>query len=207
MPVDLAGSRDYARELRARAGAAALPATPAAAEAQDQAVLHMEGPEASSHAGPEAGAVAGANAGPRAAPAPSHPAAGDARALRRLFLELPCLMCRVRMAALPQGQGLFRQQQALLGRLDLVSLAAGTMPALALAAPGQPLGLDGQLRRARHSQRAVAALDEAWALLARFELADDAALAGLLDEADRIVANLEHAIDGRKRVAAMGEAA
>ncbi|MDB5748378.1 MAG: hypothetical protein JWP72_3226, partial [Massilia sp.] len=51
------------------------------------------------------------------------------------------------------------------------------------------------------SVRAAAALDEAWALLARLERADDAALAGLLDEADRIVANLEHEMAGRKRVA------
>lgn len=168
VPVDLAGSRDYARELLARVDAAPAPAAQAA-------------PAASG-------------------PKPFDPALDDARALRRLFLELPCLMCRVRLAALPQGQGLFRQQQALLGRLDLVSLAASTMPALALAAPGQPLACEQQLRRARHSLRAEAALDEAWALLARLERADDAALAGLLDEADRIVANLEHDMAGRKRV-------
>ncbi|MDB5748624.1 MAG: hypothetical protein JWP72_3472, partial [Massilia sp.] len=115
VPVDLAGSRDYARELQARVDAA-----PAASSATP----HIEG------------------AAPAAA-APG-PAPDDARALRRLFLELPCLMCRVRLAALPQGQGLFRQQQALLNRLDLVSLAANAMPALALAAPGQPLALAQQ---------------------------------------------------------------
>ncbi|MFC5458817.1 hypothetical protein [Massilia niabensis] len=172
VPVDLAGSRDYARELQARVDPATAPDLPG-----------------------------GAAPAATASPAAFDPAAADARALRRLFLELPCLMCRVRMAALPQGQGLFRQQQALLGRLDLVSLAAGTMPALALAAPGQPLAMDQQLRRARHSLRAAAALDEAWALLARLERADDDALAGLLDEADRIVANLEHDMDGRKALA------
>ena len=45
------------------------------------------------------------------------------------------------------------------GRLDLVSLSVGTMPALELAAPGQPLAPEEQLRRARHSRRAAAALD------------------------------------------------
>ena len=183
VPVDLAGRRDYARELQARAEPAPAAAAPACAA-----------PQASP-----------APAAP--APAAFDPAREDARALRRLFLELPCLMCRVRMAALPQGQGLFRQQQELLGRLDLVSLAAGTMPALALAAPGQPLDPGQQLRRARHSARAAAALDEAWALLARLERAEEAALAGLLDEADRIVANLEHDMDARKRVTGEPEGA
>ena len=126
--------------------------------------------------------------------------AGDAHALRRLFLELPCVMCRVREAALPQGPTLFRQQQALLQRLDLVCLAASTMPALGLAAPGQPLALEVQLQRATHSLQAGAALDEAWALLARLEVAGDEDLAGLFDEADRIVANLEQALAERKRV-------
>jgi hypothetical protein len=126
--------------------------------------------------------------------------AGDAHALRRLFLELPCVMCRLREAALPQGPQLFRQQQALLQRLDLACLAASTMPALGLAAPGQALAQDVQLRRAGSSLQAAAALDEAWALLARLELAGDEDLAALFDEADRIVANLEQALAERKRV-------
>lgn len=176
VPVDLDGSRDYAQELRERAQAE-----------RAGAALPAVQPEA---------------------PAAFDPAAQDARTLRRLFLELPCLMCRVRLATLPQGQGLFRRQQDLLARLDLLSLAAGTMPALALAAPGQPLDLGQQVRRARHSLRAQAALDEAWALLARVERADEAdsgALAGLFDEAERIVSNLEHHMDGRRQVAAPGE--
>ncbi|MEN3276402.1 MAG: hypothetical protein V7631_2192 [Massilia sp.] len=184
VPVDLAGSRDYARELRARVAQAAL--SPALSPAVLPSGLQR-------------------GRGPGLQAEAFDPALEDARALRRLFLELPCLMCRVRLAALPQGQGLFRRQQALLGRLDLVCLAAGTMPALGLAAPGQPLAPDAQVRRARHSRRAAATLDEAWALLARFERADEAMLAGLLDEAERIVANLEHDMDERKRVAPEGE--
>jgi hypothetical protein len=137
---------------------------------------------------------------------PFDPAAADARALRRLFLELPCVMGRLRMAVLPPGQELFRQHQALLARLDLASLSVGTMPALELAAPCQPLAPAQQLRRSRHSRRALAALDEAWSLLARLERAGEAQLGQLFDEAERIVANLELDLAAR-RVAAPGQEA
>jgi len=126
-------------------------------------------------------------------------APGDAEALRRLFLELPCVMCALRLAVLPPGQELFRQQQALLLRLDQVSLSFATMPALELLAPGQPLAPTMQARRASHTVAAAVALDEAWALLARLSLAAPDQLANLFDEADRIAANLEwHA--GRRRL-------
>jgi hypothetical protein len=153
----------------------------------------------------EAAPVAAAQA-PSAAPA-FDPAAADARALRRLFLELPCVMGRLRLAVPPRGPHLFRQLQALLQRLDLVSLSAGTMPALELAAPGQPLAPGAQLRRARHSVRAAGALDEAWALLARLERAGEAELPDLLDDADRVVSNLEHDCAARRSMLADGEAA
>ncbi|XYJ08833.1 hypothetical protein ACSUZJ_15670 [Telluria sp. B2] len=180
VPVDLGASRDYAQALRARA-----------ALAQDEPFI-----------GAEPAAAPSAPARTQAAAAqPFDPAQEDARALRRLFLELPCVMCRLRLAALPSGQALFRQQQALLQRLDLACLAAASMPALALAAPGQPLAPEQQSRRAHHSVRAAAALDEAWALLARLERAGDEGLALLFDDAERIVANLEHEFDGRKLVA------
>jgi hypothetical protein len=135
------------------------------------------------------------------------PAGADARALRRLFLELPCVMGRLRLAVLPRGQDLFRQHQALLQRLDMVNLSAATMPALELAAPGQPLAHGAQLRRARHSVRAAHALDEAWALLARLERSGEEGWPALFDEADRIVANLEHDCAERRRALADGEAA
>jgi len=187
VPVDLRGSRDFAQELRARA-----------VHMADAPFLGLE--PAVLPAAPAPAAL------PPSAPAAAKPlserqfdaAIADARALRRLFLELPCLMCRVRQAALPSGQAQFRQQQDLLRRLDLVCLAASTMPALGLAAPGQPLAAGQQQRRARHSLQAAAALDEAWALLARFELAADQDLDILFDDADRIVANLEHALGERK---------
>ncbi|CAN7432484.1 hypothetical protein [Massilia sp. LjRoot122] len=132
------------------------------------------------------------------------PALEDAKALRRLFLELPGLMCGLRLAVLPADCAGFRRHQELLRRLDLVSLSVGTMPALALAAPGQPLAGSEQLRRARHSRRAAAALDEAWALLARMKLSDVAAVPALLEELDRIVANLECDCAARREVAGEG---
>ncbi|PQO98286.1 hypothetical protein C5614_13115 [Massilia phosphatilytica] len=150
----------------------------------------------------------------RAVPvAPAHvvekvvPDVADAKSLRRLFLELPCLMCGLRLGALPSGQDQFRQQQALLQRLDRLAVELTTMPALVLAAPGQPLALDEQLRRMRHSRRATVALDEAWALLARLEGAQGERLAALYDEAERIVANLEADCAGRRAAKHVAEAA
>ncbi|MBQ5949892.1 hypothetical protein [Massilia sp. ST3] len=151
--------------------------------------------------------LAASGAAPAAIPAPLvvheeafDPACEDARALRRLFLELPCLMCSLRMAVLPADQSQFRQHQELLRRLDLVSLGVGTMPALELAAPNQALEGGEQLRRARHSRRAAVALDEAWALLARLKQAGDVTPAPLFDEADRIVSNLEADTAARRAV-------
>ena len=132
-----------------------------------------------------------------AAPVRADPHPSDAQALRRLFLELPSITCALRLAALPPGQALFRQHQGLLQRLDLIGLSVATMPALELAAPGQALSPDQQTRRARHSAAAAVALDEAWSLLARLSLAG---LEPLLDEADRIVANLELHSSARRLV-------
>lgn len=129
------------------------------------------------------------------------PPDADARALRRLFLELPRLTSALRLAALPPGQELFRQHQSLLRRLDQVSLSVATMPALELAAPGRRLDPRQQGRRARHSVHAAAALDEGWALLARLKTG---ALPAVFDDADRIVSNLER--DSAARRMAEGEA-
>jgi hypothetical protein len=182
VPVDLGDSRDYARELAARA--------------QRPAALPAAG---------EAATTAPATASPPAAR--FDPAVEDAKALRRLFLELPCLMCGLRLAAMPAAQAQFHRQQALLQRLDLVSVGVNAMPALGLAAPGQPLDMDNQLRRARHSRRACVSLDEGWALLARLRQAGEAGLPLLYDEAERILANLEADCAGRRAIADEGEAA
>ena len=123
--------------------------------------------------------------------------AADAQALRRLFLELPSVMCALRLAVLPPGQALFQRHRALLLRLDLASVTVCTMPALDLAAPNQPLDELRQDRRAHASLRAAATLDEAWALLARLPHAPDEAMPALLDDFDRIGANLEEALIAR----------
>ena len=139
-------------------------------------------------------------------------AADDAHALRRLFLELPVLSSGLRQVALPPGQALFLAHRSLLQRIALIALDVNTMPALALAAPNQPLSARQQARRARHSAEAVRALDQAWALLARLQLAanplqfgaacgsadPEPILAALLDEADRIVSNLDHHLAQRR---------
>lgn len=126
--------------------------------------------------------------------------ADDARALRRLFLELPRFTSALRLAPLPSGQDYFRQQQSLLRRLDQVTLSVSTMPALEFAAPGRRLNAHQQARRARHSVHAAKALDEAWGLLARIKTGSPD---HVLDDADRIVANLEH--DSAARRTAEGE--
>ncbi|UVW26900.1 hypothetical protein [Massilia sp. H6] len=135
--------------------------------------------------------------------------AEDARSLRRLFLELPRILCGLRLAVFPPDCATFRQHQELLRRLDLVGLSAATMPALALAGPQVPLDASEQLRRARHARRAAAALDEAWALLARIKQREGAmagaVVGSLLDEADRIVANLESACAARRAISEVAE--
>ncbi len=138
--------------------------------------------------------------GARQAAAPVAPvaapdvAAQDARALRRLFLELGSVGSGLRLVELPSGR--FREQQALLQRLGLVTLQVSTMPALAWSAPDRPLPAAGQLRRMQASLRAAQALDEAWGLLARLRQGDESAV--LFDGADRIVANLEQAVAARR---------
>lgn len=120
----------------------------------------------------------------------------DATALRRLFLELPALCAGLRVLALPAGA--FAAHRELLQRLALAGLAVNTMPTLALAAPGVPLDPAMRERRAAASAAAVAALDEAWSVLARMKQAGfDAAR----DDLDRVVANLETTLAQRRLVA------
>lgn len=120
----------------------------------------------------------------------------DATALRRLFLELPALSAGLRVLALPDGA--FASHRELLQRLALAGLAVNTMPTLVLAAPGVPLDVAMRERRTVASAAAVAALDEAWSVLARMKQAGfDAAR----DDAERVVSNLEHALAQRRLVA------
>lgn len=131
---------------------------------------------------------------------PFDPVMADARALRRLFLELPAVMAGLRQAALPAGCEAFHRHKALLQQFDSANLVVGTMPSLSLEAPGIVLDASGQVRRARKAQEATAALDEAWALLARLRLAGEAQLPALWDEAERIGANLSMALAARRAV-------
>jgi hypothetical protein len=179
IPVDLSSSRNYASMLLERTVGWAPEPTPLDAET-----------------------TRGLESQPCKPGAPFDAPASDKAALRRLFLELPSLMTGLRLAVLPADASLFRQQQTLMQRLDLVSLSVTTMPALELSAPGEPLAAIEQIRRARHSQRAASTLDDAWALLARFEPAQADDLPMLFDELDRLVANLEHHCSGRRAVGA-----
>jgi hypothetical protein len=120
----------------------------------------------------------------------------DGAALRRLFLELPALSAGLRQIALPQAA--FRQQQALLQRLSLLALDASTMPSLNWITPDREATQAQRIARADQSSRAAAALDEAWALLAQMNVAAQQQAAGLLNDADRILANLEYHLANRR---------
>ena len=175
VPVDLGAHVDFASQLAARsAGTTAQPAAVEWAQRAAQA-LRLPGDAARDQE------------------------ASDARALRRLFLELPCVMSGLRLA-LPLAQVPFTAQRTLLDRLDAASLSVDTMPAFMLAAPSEPLDAESRARRAGASLAALEALDEAWALLARVRSACAAGDAAA-DEADRIVANLEDALSARRSTA------
>ncbi|MQA40324.1 hypothetical protein [Rugamonas aquatica] len=184
VPVDLGDQIDFADVLKARATeeAAAIAVSAAiAAPPPDQPSMAPVTP---------AGATR-----PDAAPATARQ---DAFGLRRLFLELPSLSGGLRVLVLPDGLPVFQQHQALLLRLGMAALNVNTMPSLAWAAPDQPLPHEEQARRTGQTLLAVQALDEAWALLARLQLAAHVQWPGLLDEADRICANLETGLAFRR---------
>jgi hypothetical protein len=187
VPVDLGEQVDFAEVLKARAPA------PAAAQATATHTLSaLPTPTA------ELRQPAAADAPLAAASPPPATAQQDTRALRRLFLELPALSSELRLLVLPAGLPIFQQHQALLLRLGMAILNVNTMPALAWAAPDQPLEPDTQCRRTAQTLIAQAALDEAWSLLARLQLAGEQQWPHLLDEADRICANLETGLSLRR---------
>ncbi len=126
------------------------------------------------------------------------PSEQDTRALRRLFLELPALSGELRLLNLPEGLPTFQQHQSALLRLHMAALNVNTMPSLAWAAPDQPLAAEVQARRAAQTMIAQTALDEAWSLLARLQLAGPQQWPQLLDEADRICTNLETGLSLRR---------
>lgn len=131
------------------------------------------------------------------AAAAGKPAALDAAALRRLFLELPALAAALRALPAVEGDGSFAPLQGILRRLALAALSANTMPSLAHAAPGQRLARHAQQLRAAHALSAQAALDDAWALLASMRNGLDTTR---LDEADRVLSNLEYSLAQRRAI-------
>lgn len=176
VPVDLGEQIDYATILQSRAASAPAEDMPLAEPKLDVAP----------------------SAVPVAAPQSASVAEQDARALRRLFIELPALSGALRLLALPEGAGIFQQHQALLLRLGMAALNVNTMPSLAWAAPDQPLAAEDQARRSAQTLIAQSALDESWSLLARLQLADPQQWPQLLEEADRICANLETGLSLRR---------
>lgn len=184
VPVDLGEQIDYATTLRNRAQQEA--ARTAEADAAAAAIAHA--PTATQAAPAATAPAVSADADPAASRADGEQ---DARALRRLFIELPALGSELRLLALPEGSAIFQQHQALLLRLGMAALNVNTMPSLGWAAPGQPLSAADQSRRSAQTLIAQSALDESWSLLARLQLAGPQQWPQLLDEADRICANLE----------------
>jgi hypothetical protein len=198
VPVDLGEQIDFANVLKARAAAeavahkAAQAAAAGAASAISAAATIPAEPTDSAapttdHSLPDVPPAATAGVAGTTPPVPQQ----DARGLRRLFIELPALSSELRLLALPGGLPIFQQHQSLLLRLGMAVLNVNTMPALAWAAPDQPLALEAQACRTSQTMISVAAMDEAWSLLARLQLASHAQWPALLDEADRICANLE----------------
>lgn len=172
LPVDLGGQVDFAAMLARR----------------------------SEQAADTGGPVRWAARAAQAMCAGSDQAGADARALRRLFLELPSLASGLRLA-LPDAHVPFAARQSLLAQLDAASLSVETMPAYALAAPSMPLDVQGRLRRSAASLAALEALDECWALLARVR-AGGATADALADDAERILANLASALSARRAAGA-----
>ena len=199
VPVDLGDQVDFADVLKARAAAEAAAGTAVQAAAASAA----EAMSAATAIPVNSAAPHGVAIAPAAGVKPPS-AQLDARGLRRLFIELPALGGELRLLALPTGLPIFQQHQALLLRLGMASLNVNTMPALAWAAPDQPLAPEAQALRASQTMIAVAAMDEAWSLLARLQLAGHQQWPALLDEADRICANLETGLALRRTPHAPG---
>jgi hypothetical protein len=168
VPLDLGDIVDYAAILRARAERPAAVDVPADVAPVAPTALTIPG---------------------------AIPARDDAQALRRLFLELPALAAQLR--GLPLAPGALAAQRALLQQLALAALDVNTMPALALAAPGRPLPKGAQASRAASSAAAVAALDDAWSVLARMR---QDGFSALQDEAARVLANLAQHLARRRAI-------
>ncbi|MRV72483.1 hypothetical protein GJ700_12260 [Duganella sp. FT92W] len=193
-----AAGASAAKDAAVPAANAAPAATGAAASAAFQAPAGRD-PAVASFRG-------AAHSGHHMTISPNDAAGADARALRRLFLELPAWSAGLRALALPAGQALFTARRDLLQRCALAALDVNTVPALAWAAPDRPLAPAIQAQRATHSMAAAQVLDQLWGLLAQWRIAaqDSASIASahapLLDDADRLTANLAFHLAGRRAI-------
>lgn len=207
LPLDLHPVTDFARDLLASVDAGSAGPLPAAAAVQDaigsgapqeQIAMPLAAP---APAQAQAGQAQAGQAQGGQAQAGETGSAADARAMRRLFLELPALASGLRALPMREGDGSFAPMQDILRRLALAAVSANTMPSLHHAAPGKRLPEQVRRRRVAHSLAAQAALDEAWALLAAMRCGLDP---GRLDDADRILSNLEYSL-AQRRLASTGE--
>jgi hypothetical protein len=218
--TDVGEQVDYAQMLLARAQAQAgtHAAVPANAHAQADARAQTPAP-APVHANSQADAPAQVQAlhasahdhAPTSAqafaPTPAYEAMSvsqDTALLRRLFLELPDFSSRWRALNPPAGS--FTLQQSVLQRLSLLKTRVAAMPALALAAPGQPLPASRIAARSDALRQAIVAWEHAWAMLARLQGAQDAPDAASCWQAEqdailRMLANLEAGLERRAQVA------
>ena len=113
-------------------------------------------------------------------------ALADSHARNRLFIELPRLAAALRRPNLPQGVGVVQKQLALAQRIDRLAARSALPPMPSMDAVR--LGIERRLP--------LQDLDEGWAALARLghAAADAAPFASIqicLDDAERVVANLE----------------
>jgi len=193
VPIDLAPQADYAAQLRARAVPVPVPTFNPIAGMPAEAPAHVAAAASAVSAVSAVSAIAASHVRPDAQ--------ADARGLRRLFLELPALSSGLRLLEVPAGADAFAAHQALLLRLGMASLNVQSMPTLGWSAPDQALPLVQQQRRIGHTLLSLQALDEGWSLLAQWQRSgnDTSAWRLLHDQADRVCANLETGLAGRRQ--------
>lgn len=121
----------------------------------------------------------------------------DAGLARRLFLELPKLTLHLARHASFDELTLFRRHREVSGRLERLKTRTSFLPALKGGIVTQRLPLAERELRVAELERAGKALDELWALAGGLPLPSAAKPADWLEELERLVANLEAAMQRR----------